>query len=42
MTNDEIIGYNIVMKAIEEPFKQLLSNGAIEPNSIVQKILSLD
>lgn len=42
MTNDEKIGYDIVMKAIEQPFKQLLNNGAIEPNSIIQKILSLD
>lgn len=42
MTNDEKIGYDIVMKAIEEPFKQLLNNGAVEPNSIIQKILAFD
>lgn len=42
MTNDQQIGYEIVMKAIEQPFKQLLVNGAIEPNFIIQKILSYD
>ena len=40
MTNDERIGYSIVMKAIEQPFKQLLTNGAIEPNSIIQTVLN--
>lgn len=42
MDTDEQIGYEIVMKAIEQPFKQLLINGAIEPNFIIQKILSYD
>ena len=42
MDTDEQIGYEIVMKAIEQPFKQLLVNGAIEPNFIIQKILSYD
>lgn len=40
MTSDERIGYSIVMKAIEQPFKQLLTNGAIEPNSIIQTVLN--
>ena len=42
MTNDERIGYSIVMKAIEQPFKQLLTNGAIEPNSIIQTVLNAE
>ena len=42
MTNDERIGYSIVMKAIEQPFKQLLTNGAIEPNSIIQTVLNYE
>lgn len=42
LTNDEKIGYEIVMKAIEEPFKQLLTNGALEPNSAIRDILECE
>ena len=40
MTEDEKSGFDIVMRAIEEPFKQLLTNGAYEPNTLISKILN--
>ena len=39
LTQDQINGYNIVLTAIKQPFKQLLINGGYEPNSQIKTIL---
>ena len=41
LTNDEITGFNIVLKSVEEPFRQLLINGGYEPNSELKELQQL-
>ena len=42
LTQDQQNGYNIVLTAIKQPFKQLLVNGGYEPNSEIKNILKSD
>ena len=41
-TNDEKTGYAIVMKAIEEPLRQIVTNAGLEASVIVNKVMELD
>ena len=36
-TKDEIIGFEIVKTAIEEPFKQLMRNAGVDPGQLIAK-----
>jgi len=37
-TNDEKTGYNIVMKAVEEPLRQIVTNAGLEASVVVNKV----
>ena len=41
-TNDEKTGYNIVLKAVEEPLRQIVTNAGLEASVIVNKVKELD
>ncbi len=36
--SDELTGYKIVMRALEEPLRQIVNNGGLEASVIVQKV----
>lgn len=38
LNDDEVIGWNIVSKALEVPFRQILENGGIEASSFINDI----
>ena len=40
--NDETIGYNIVLKALEEPMKQIAANAGVEGIVIVNQVKNLE
>ena len=37
-TNDEKTGYNIVMRAVEEPLRQIVTNAGLEASVVVNKV----
>jgi chaperonin GroEL len=41
-TNDEKTGYNIVMKAVEEPLRQIVTNAGLEASVVVNKVKELE
>jgi chaperonin GroEL len=41
-TNDEKTGYNIVMRAIEEPLRQIVTNAGLEASVVVNKVKELE
>lgn len=41
-TTDEKTGYNIVMKAVEEPLRQIVTNAGLEASVVVNKVKELE
>ena len=41
-TGDEATGFNIVLRAIEEPLRQISANAGEEPSVVVNKVKSMD
>ena len=41
-TNDEKTGYNIVMRAVEEPLRQIVTNAGLEASVVVNKVKELE
>lgn len=41
-TNDEKTGYNIVMRAVEEPLRQIVTNAGLEASVVVNKVKEME
>lgn len=41
-TNDEKTGYNIVLRAVEEPLRQIVTNAGLEASVVVNKVKELE
>ncbi len=42
LEDDEAVGLKIVLKALEEPLRQIANNSGLEGSVVVQKVMSLD
>lgn len=41
LNKDELLGFNIVKRALEQPFKKLMENAGIDPNEVLAKARTL-
>ena len=41
LNKDELLGFNIVKRALEQPFKKLMENAGIDPNEVLANARTL-